>query len=73
MSEKPLLERHYEYANGMMPHDIVTSATYAELASASKKRISKLELALHQIAGHGNITGERARAIASEALGENPK
>lgn len=32
--------------------------------------IDRLELALHQIAGHGNITGDRARKIAAEALGE---
>lgn len=32
--------------------------------------ILRFELALHQIAGHGNITGERARKIANEALGE---
>ena len=32
-------------------------------------RIVALELALHRIAGHGNITGDKAREIASEALG----
>ena len=31
--------------------------------------IEALELALHQILGHGNITGQRARKIAAEALG----
>ena len=39
-------------------------------ACAREKRIEKLEIALHQIAGHGNITGERARKIAKEALEE---
>lgn len=33
------------------------------------QRIDRLELALHQIVGHGNITGDRARDIAAEALG----
>lgn len=31
--------------------------------------VNKLELALHRIAGHGNITGDKAREIATEALG----
>lgn len=31
--------------------------------------IDRLELALHLIAGHGNITADRARTIAAEALG----
>lgn len=31
--------------------------------------IDRLELALHRIAGHGNITGDKARTIAAEALG----
>lgn len=30
--------------------------------------IDEMELALHSIAGHGNITGERAREIAARAL-----
>lgn len=33
-------------------------------------RIVELELALHAIVGHGNITVERAKAIAAEALGK---
>lgn len=33
------------------------------------QRIEALELALHRIAGHGNITGDKAREIAAEALG----
>lgn len=36
---------------------------------AAVLRSRDLELALHQIAGHGNITGDRARTIACEALG----
>lgn len=32
-------------------------------------RIDRLELALHRISGHGNITGDKAREIAAEALG----
>lgn len=31
--------------------------------------VNRLELALHQIAGHGNIAGDRARQIACDALG----
>jgi hypothetical protein len=31
--------------------------------------IDRLELGLHQIAGHGNITGDRARQVACETLG----
>lgn len=33
-------------------------------------RIDELELALHRIAGHGNITGAKAREIAHDAIGE---
>lgn len=36
---------------------------------ARDHRIEALELALHRIAGHGNITGDKAREIAAEALG----
>lgn len=32
------------------------------------KHIERLELALHRIAGHGNITGQQARAIAADAV-----
>jgi hypothetical protein len=35
-------------------------------------RVNRMELALHQIHGHGNITGERAREIAAEALEIEP-
>ncbi len=42
--------------------EFVTPLDAAEL-------ILKLELALHRIAGHGNITGDKAREIAAEALG----
>ena len=31
-------------------------------------RIEILEIALHRIAGHADITGEKAREIAAEAL-----
>lgn len=33
-------------------------------------RIDKLEIALHTIVGHGNITVERAKQVAREALAE---
>ena len=49
-------------------HPMIGYATGCPLCKAHD-RIIKLELALHQIAGHGNITGDRAREIASEALG----
>jgi hypothetical protein len=32
------------------------------------KRLDRMDIALHRIAGHGNITGERARQIAADAL-----
>jgi hypothetical protein len=32
--------------------------------------IDRLEIALHTIIGHGNITVERAKAVARKALGE---
>lgn len=41
----------------------------AKFLRETAAHVIKIELALHQIAGHGNITGERARQIASEALG----
>lgn len=40
-----------------------------KLETEAAVRLDTLEMALHRIAGHGNITGERAREIASEALG----
>lgn len=36
-------------------------------------RIVRLELALHQIVGHGNIPVEKAKAVAAEALNEAPR
>jgi hypothetical protein len=33
-------------------------------------RTTRYELALHRIAGHSNITGDKARAVAAAALGE---
>jgi hypothetical protein len=33
------------------------------------RHVDVLELALHRIAGHGNITGAKAREIAVEVLG----
>lgn len=32
------------------------------------KRIDRLEVALHRIAGHANITAKKAREIAAEAV-----
>lgn len=32
-------------------------------------RIDALELALHRIVGHGNISVEKAKEVAAEALG----
>lgn len=37
------------------------------------RRIDQLEIALHRIVGHGNITVEKAKQIAAEALGEQTK
>lgn len=34
----------------------------------ARVRVDRLEIALHRIAGHGNITGEKAREIAADAL-----
>ncbi len=34
-------------------------------------RINDLELALHTIVGHGNITVERAKLVAANALAKN--
>mgnify|MGYP000877845387 CR=1 FL=1 len=36
------------------------------------QRIDRLEIALHTIVGHGNITVERAKQVAAEALSKNP-
>jgi hypothetical protein len=35
-----------------------------------ESRTNRYELALHRIAGHSNITGDKARAVAAAALGE---
>lgn len=42
--------------------------TWAAESIEAADRIDRLELALHRIAGHANITGEKARAVAEEAL-----
>ena len=55
------------------PGDIVTTdgvtvqMPYAKW-EAIKAHIDRLEIALHRIAGHGNITAEKAREIAAEAV-----
>ena len=43
--------------------------TWADESAQAADRIDALELALYRIAGHGNITGDKAREIACEALG----
>lgn len=45
------------------PDQIVQHIANAEI------HIERLELALYRIVGHGNITGDKARTIAAEALG----
>lgn len=40
-----------------------------EFLLATSAYVDRLELALHRIVGHGNITGDKARTIAAEALG----
>lgn len=45
--------------------DVMTPSEMEVVAN----RLDAMELALHQIAGNGNITGRRAREIASDALG----
>ena len=55
---------HYDtqyYPSGLSRED-------AEYIVAAVNSVSRYELALYRIAGHGNITGEKARKIASEAL-----
>ena len=39
-----------------------------ETVSQAARHIERLELALHQIVGHGNITVERAKQVARQAL-----
>lgn len=34
----------------------------------SEKQVDRLELALHRIVGHGNITVEKAKVVAAAAL-----
>lgn len=36
--------------------------------AALRQRVDALEIALHTIVGHGNITVERAKRVANEAL-----
>ncbi len=50
----------WELSDAMLPGEM----------EAAAQMIDDLSLALHQIAGHGNITGDRAREIAAAALGE---
>lgn len=42
--------------------------TWAAESIEAADRIDRLEIAMHRIAGHGNITAEKAREIAAEAL-----
>lgn len=45
----------------------------AALYRAASVRIDNLEIALNIIVGHGNITVERAKQVAREALGVEGK
>lgn len=56
---KPMFERP------VSPGEVLVCNSVTDLA----ERVERYELALHGIAGHGNITGEKAREIASKALG----
>lgn len=38
--------------------------------AALRQRVDALEIALYTIVGHGNITVERAKQVANEALAE---
>ena len=44
-------------------------ARYWKALQLFRDRAEQLGLALHRIAGHGNITSDKAREIAAEALG----
>ena len=42
--------------------------TWADESRQAADVIDRFELALHRIVGHGNITVEKAKAVAAEAL-----
>lgn len=48
---------------------IASTEAQKSILIAAMHRFDRMELALYRIAGHGNITGEKAREIAAEALG----
>ena len=71
--EKRLLElaaaeRDVAAGMDMRPED-TANGQYAKTADDARLHIINLELALYRIAGNGNITGDKAREIACEALG----
>ena len=63
---KQRAERERSLSGGLKPPLV------ADLLDEAANHLKRLELALLQISGHGNITGERAREIATEALNKNP-
>lgn len=60
-------DRFDEWPDGVQHIDI--DSLIRELV-ACKRRIDRLEIALHRIAGHGNVAADKAREIAAEALSE---
>ena len=57
------------YASHMATEGERFVTTADEMAEAAD-RIDKLEIALHRIVGHGNITVDQAKEIAAEAVHE---
>lgn len=66
-----------KFGDGTLRGDLLAAATLADfdnkpnaatLYRSALARIDKLEIALGIIVGHGNITIERAKSIASDAL-----
>lgn len=65
-----LLTRLRETPCNQEPFTASHARCQCRTANAAADRIERLELAMHQISGHGNITVARAKQIANEALQE---
>lgn len=71
---KDVFERLKSAGAGMGTRDPNDYSFMISVADAVRvgRYIDAMELALHQIVGHGNITVERAKKVANEALANKP-
>jgi len=58
----------WHFQRGDIGSDYCSTCREAIEHESIEERLDRLEIALHRIVGHGNITIEKAKAIAAEAL-----